>query len=247
MAGFPGGNFAHAILIHPLDTEDGDEVGPGAYTLKNTATIQSTAKFGQALLCDANFERLDSDVAVSGFDQSDTAKTMFQFWWRTPTLSGQQGQLTWTNSAGTVFKGRCFWDTGTRMRAEWVRSVDLSPGKPAIDIQSQTGKFTTDVFSSVAVYLNASGISEGKIFKDGVDITSSVSEGTAGTVPTSGIDFVRIGNHTNGLDPGRFVDHVTTIQFSGLSNAKAASLATNYHDTRAFGYRPKFESLALAA
>ena len=106
MAGALTGDFADAKIIHPIDTEDGDDVGPGAYTLKNGATIQGTAKFGSALLADANFERLDSDVAVANFDQSDTAKTMYHFWWRTPTLAGNQGQVTWINSAGTQFKTR---------------------------------------------------------------------------------------------------------------------------------------------
>lgn len=247
MAGFySGSGVANSKIIHPLDTEDGDDVGPGAYTLKNGATIQSTAKFGNALLCDANFERLDSDVAVANLDQSDSAKTMYQFWWRTPTLAIQAGQAEFLNSAGTVFKTRIFWDAGIRMRMEWVRSVDLSPGKPAICIRSTTLQFSVNVFASVSAYINASGTSEGKIFKDGVDITASIVEEEAPTRATSGFDFIRIGNHFNGFDPARFVDHVTVIQDSSLSDAKAANLSTQYHDTRGFGHRPKFESLAAA-
>ncbi|KKM14423.1 hypothetical protein LCGC14_1706290 [marine sediment metagenome] len=247
MAGFySGAGLANVKVIHPLDTEDGDDVGPGVYALKGGATIQSTAKFGNALLCDANFQRLDSDVAVAGFDQSDTAKIMYHFWWRTPNLAIQAGQVEFLNSAGSLVKTRIFWDAGIRMRIEWVRSVDLSPGKPTICMRSTTGKFSVDVFASVSAYINASGTSEGKIFKDGVDITASIVEEATPTRGTSGFDFIRIGNHTNGLDPARLVDDVTVLQFPGLSDAKATSLATNYHDTQRFGHRPKFESLAAA-
>ncbi len=244
MAGVYTGDFADAKLIHPLDTEDGDVIGPTAYTLRNGATIEAApSQFGSSLLCDANFERLDSDVAVAGIDQSDTAKMMFHFWWRTTTLAAQQGHITWINSAGTLFKMRVFWNTGTQeVRAEWVRATDLSPGNPAISVNSFSGRFSTGVFAAISAYINAAGASEGKIFKDGVDITNTVVEAAAATRGTSGFDFLRIGNHFNGLDPARFIDHATIIQSASLSDAKAVLLSTNYHDTRGFGYNPTFTS-----
>lgn len=237
-----GGDFADAKLIKSLDDEDTDIVGDGAYTLKGTAAIQNTAIFGNALLCEDNGASLDSDAELSGFDQSDTAKTMHHFFWRTPTLAGQKGQLTFQNAASSSFKNRIFWDAGTRIKMQWVRSVDLSPGKPAISVTSTGGLFSTGVFSGVSAYINAFSASEGKIFKDGVDITLSIAEEASPTRPATGFGFVRIGNNFNGLDPARFMDHVTVIQSSSLSDAKAILLSANYHDTRGFGYRPLFIS-----
>lgn len=248
MAGSLSGDFADAKFIHPFDTEDGDDVGPGAYTLKNGATIQATAKFGNALLCSASGHVLDSDSAVSNFDQSDTAKTMYHFWWRTPTLAGNQGQITWTNSGKSLFKTRIFWTSvGAKMRMEWTRSVDLSPGKPTICVDSIASLFSTDVFSSVSSYINASGTSEGKMFKDGVDITNAVVEEASPTRGTSGFDFLRLGNNFNALDPCRFLDHVTVIQSPTLSDAKATDIAFNYHDTQGSGYFPTFGSLSATS
>lgn len=246
MANVYTGDDKDAIFIHTLNGKDADIIGPGAYTLKNGATIElSPSKFGSSLLCDANFERLDSDSAVANFDHSDTAKMMYHFFWRTPTLAAQQGQITWINSGGTLFKTRIFWDTGVqRMFVQWVRSTDLSPGKPAISISSTASQFSTNVFSAISAYVNASGTSEGKLFKDGVDITSAVTEELASTRGTTGFDFIRLGNHFNGLDPARFLDHVTIIQSPTLSDARATLLSGLYFAVRSFGFRPVIASIS---
>ena len=241
MAGVLSGNTAFVKILHPLDSEDADVVGPGAYTLKSTATFDSTAKFGNSLLCDANGESLDADSAISSFDLSDTAKTIYHFFWRTTTLAVQQGHVTWQNSASSLFKSRIFFNAaGTRIRIEWIRATDISPGNPAICVDSLGGKFSTGVFASVVGYINAAGISEGKIFKDGVDITDTIQVEASPTRGTTGFDNLRLGNNFNGLDPARFTDHVTIVQDSSFSDTKAVSLATNYSDTRGFGFNPTF-------
>ncbi len=237
------GNTGFRKVIHPLDTEDGDRVGPGAWTLRGGATLDATAKFGKSLFTNASTEDILSDSALAGADVSDTAKTMWHFWWRTDTLAANQTMCNFTDSLGQVVKGRIFFEVTKLLKIRWRRTSDLTSGDPVIQVASNSNIVATGRFISIVGYLRADSASEGKLFIDGEDQTGSVASVT-GTTELANNDFLQIGNNGNGLDPARFVDHLTIIQSSSLSDAKAVSLATQYWDTRGFGYDPEITSLS---
>lgn len=245
MSGYTG-DFADAKLIKSLDDEDTDIIGPGTYTLKGGAAIQGTAQFGSALLCDASGDSLESDSAVAGIDQSDTAKTITHIFARTDgSLTAQRAFYFLGNS--TLLSAKLFYLYGSdkKILLRWNRATTLGAG-PRMQVKSLADEFTTGSFFGIVGFIDADSETQGKIFKDGVDITESTGASAGPASATSGFDFLRIGNQEDGLAPGKFLDHLTIVQSSSLNDTKAASLASNYSDTRGFGYRPAFISTDIS-
>lgn len=234
MAGAPvysGPGAADLILSHPLESEDADQVGPGAYTLQSTATIvPDLARFGNALLCDANNESLDSDIAVPSLDVSDGAKLLVHLFWQTDSLTFNRSFFTLTELTFNGDKLGLFWDiTLNGLIFRWVRDADLTAGKPRIEVKTNGGLFFVDTPYEIMAFIDSGSTSQGKIFVDGVDETASVT-GTTGAVasPTNTHDFIRMGNFVNGLNPARSVDHFAMIQDPAMDDAKAVALAAQY-------------------
>lgn len=237
------GNFADAKLIHPLDTKDGDIIGPGSYTLTGATIESANARFGSNLLADASGERLDGDSGVAGFDDNDGKKVLFHTFWQTPNLTGVKTLGGITNSAFTINRTRIFFFSG-KITVDWTRQTDLAgPLTPHIRVLSTAGNISVDTSHSLVGYLDSGSATQGKIFIDGIDRTSSVVNSTIFMALVGNHNSIRLGNHTNDLDPAQFVDHFTIIQSDSLTDAKVALLAPQYHDTRGFGYRPTFISV----
>ncbi len=191
---------------------------------------------------------MTSDIPVSGLDISDTSKSLIQHFWSplAPLLGAENTFISFRNSGETDHKLRVARDTGTGgFYARYHRSTDLTAGNPTVEIvASEADIVDVNEFYSSILYLNADSVAEGKWFIDGVDRTTSVSATAAASVAATGFDFVTFGNHPEGTThPAGVIDHVTILQDPGLSNAKAAALATQYHDTRGLGFRPAFLGL----
>ena len=217
-------------LSHPLNSEDGDQVGPGAYTLKGGATIEANlARFDKGLLCDASNEFMDSDVKVASLDVSDGARLAFHLFWQTDSLSFNRTFFTLTESTFVGEKVRIFFDIGFgRITLRWRRDVDLTAGKPIVDVNSNTGLFSINTPFEIFGFIDSGSISRGKIFVDGVDETASVLNVTGAIAGAGTHDFLRLGNFINGLDPARSVDHFAMIQDPAMDDSKAAALAVQY-------------------
>lgn len=252
MAGFLTGPFAKVKFIHgfPHPNEDDDEIGPGAYTLRDGAVINQAGPFEPlgVLRTNATTKRLTSDLAVAGLDISDTAKTLTQFFWTplAPLLGAENTFLSFRNAGETDHKLRMGRDTGTGgFYARYHRSADLTPGNPTIEIKaSESDIVDVNATYSNIIYLNANSVAEGKWFVAGVDRTTSVTATAGASVPATGFDFLTFGNHPEGLThPVGNLDHVTILQDPAMTDAIAAAIATQYHDTRAMGFRPAFGSL----
>lgn len=241
------GDFEDAKLIHPLDTKDGDVVGPGSYTL-NEATIESAnARFGLNLLADSVGARLDGNSGVVGFDDSDGKKVLFHAFIQMSSLGG--GVKTFggiTNSAFSISRTRISFVSG-QIRMDWTRQTDLAgPSTPFVRVLS-AGGITVDTSHSIVGYVDSGSVGQGKIFIDGIDRTSSVTNSNAFPVLVGNHNSIRLGNHINGLDPCGNVDHFTIIQSDSLTDAKVSLLAPQYHDTRGLGYTPEFLSVDITS
>lgn len=249
MAGVYSGNFDDAKLIHPLDDEDGDEVGPGAWTIQGSTTFQTAgARFGKALLSDASGEGLKSDVGISGINESDGAKILIHCFWEADDISFNRSMMTLTESGFGQEKAAMFFEVfgPGRIVLRWIRDTDLVAGEPLVGVFSNTGKIAIDTPFELVAFLDSGSISAGKIFINGTDETASVSTVATSVTPADTYNFAFLGNFVNGLNPARILDHITVIQSSGLSNAKAANLLAQYAGVRGFGYRPTFENLVAA-
>ena len=250
MAGFLGGKFALAKYLHPFTTKDGDEIGPGSYTLHDGAAIFTIGPFKPlgVIRTQSLRDRMTADAALSGLDISDTSKSLVQFFWTPPAplLSTENTFFVWANSGHTDHKLRMGRDTGTGgFYARYHRSADLNPGNPTIEIKaSEVDIVDINAFYSNILYMNANSIAEGKWFVDGVDRTTSVSATSTASVPATGREHLVIGNHSENFNHhAGILDHITIIQDPELNNTKAAALATQYHDTRGLGFRPAFLSV----
>ncbi len=245
MPGAYTGDFADAVLIHPLDTEDGDVVGPGAWTLKNAATITPVnARFGSNLNCDTGTKLMDSDSAITGFDGSDGKKVLYHFFWTADNLSFNRTMAGIVDAAQTVTRTRILWDVaGARIIVRWTRKTDLGVGLAHLRVRSTGGLLTLGQTISLVGFIDSGSAAQGKVFIDGVDSTSDVINNADVAALAATLQHARVGNHTNALDPGQFIDHLTMIQNDALSDAKAALLVAQYEDTRGFGYRPTFTSV----
>lgn len=249
-SGFYSGAFADAVLVHPLDTKDGDDVGPGAWTLKDGATIETAnAKFGKNLKCDTGPKRMDSDSAIVGFDDSDGKKVLYFLFWTADTLGFNRTIGGITNSANSKNRTRILFDvTGARMRLDWTRKTDLGgAGTSFLRVRSNGSLISTGQSHSLVGFIDSGSASQGKIFVDGTDETFDVVNTAQFPATVGTFQHARLGNHINGLDPGQFVDEFTIIQDDAMNDAQVALLVAQYNDTRGFGYRPKFGSLAVAA
>lgn len=244
MAGVYSGNFADAKLIHPLDTKDGDQVGPGSYTLLDGANIQSTdAVFDSALSCAALRERMLSNAAVSGGDQTDTAKILMHFWWKPVALGVEHTFAAYTPASGLSHRFRFFRDVPNGFLFRWHRGTDFTPGNPTIQVRGLQDTIVTSAFNTIVAFLDANSITQGKVFVNGVDKTFSVVPLAIAASPGPH-DHILLGNHDSPAinTPARFMDHFTLIQASSLNNTKVTALVTQYDDTRGFGHRPTFTS-----
>jgi hypothetical protein len=237
------GSTGWVIQIHPLDAEDTVDVGNSAWTLGGGATLDSTAQWGNALNCDAVGERIKSDAAISGLDISDTARTMFHLLWNPSDIVSLKHVVSFEDSGATAAKLQ-FFVSGVTPVLDWHRATDFTAGKPTIRITGAGMVITTGTFGGISGFINANSVSMGKIFRQGTDVTSSVADNAAAAVSATGFDFCALGSAFGGGSPGKRIDHFTLIQNSALTDAKAQALATQYHDTRGFGFRPTFGSLS---
>lgn len=253
---YTGTGLALVKVIHPLNTKDGDQVGPGAYTLKATATIQSTtALFGSALETSAGTrDRLLSDSAVSGADISDTAKFLCHFFWQTPTLGVENTFLNYTDSGETAHKFRFVRESSLGFFFRWHRATDFTPSNETIQVLGSESSVVLNQFHSIVGFLDANSITQGKIFVDAVDVTGVRSAiNLTPSVAVTGFDHVLIGNHQAGFNvPARFMDHLTIIQGSTLTDTTVAALVAQYGGigtdaVRGFGFRPTFQEFNISS
>ncbi len=246
MGVYTGTGVGFAKFIHPLDSEDGDLVGPGAYTLTG-ATIEATnARFGLNLRADAAGERLDGDSGVAGFDDNDGKKILYHTFVQLPNLTGVKTFGGITNAGFGINRTRIFFDV-SRIRVDWTRQSDLGgPSTQHIRVSSAPGHISVDTSHALVGFLDSGSIGQGKIFIDGTDRTASaVASGIFGAL-AGNHNQIRLGNHINGLDPGQFVDHYTIIQDDSLTDALVALLVAQYYSTRSFGFRPTLTSLSVS-
>lgn len=244
MANVYSGNSGDVVLLHPLDSEDGDTVGPGAWTLKNTASITSAnAKFGSNLSAQVAGDRLDSDVAVAGFDDSDGKKVIFHLFWTTTDLTVVKTMIEISDSAFTVDRTRIAF-TASQVLVDWRRKTDLGgPTTAFLRIVGVAGIIQTNITHSLVGFIDSGSATQGKIFIDGIDRTSSIiNSGLFAAIPGT-TQHARLGNHFNGLDPVRFMDHPAIIQSDSLSDAFVSTVAPLYHLVRGLGYRPAIDSV----
>lgn len=245
MPGIYSGNFADAVIIHPLDTEDGDDVGPAAWTLTLATIEAANARFGNNLRVDVVNGSLDSDVAIAGFNDSDGAKALFHLFWQADSLAGNRTMGGITNSTRSINRTRIFFDVGIggSIFIDWTRKTDLGgPGTPHIRVRSNGGLLSTGQSFSLVGYIDSGSASQGKVFIDGIDQTLDITNSGILGVAAGTFQHARLGNHINGLDPARNVDEFTIIQDDAFNDTKIASLVAQYSDTRGFGYRPIYIS-----
>ncbi len=250
-ATYSGAGVPRLKLYHPLDTKDGDEVGPGSYTLKVAATIQSaTAKFGSALKTTTGFSRMVSDSAIAGANISDNAKVLMHFFWRTPSLGVETTFGGYMDSGETDHKWRFTRESSLGFFFRWHRNSDFSPLNETIQLLGSEDTISLNTWHSIVGFLDANSITQGKIFVDGLDKTTGVSAiDFRPFVPTTGFDSVYLGNFEDSAFPvpARFMDEVSIIQGSFLSDTKVAALVAQYDGVRGFGYRPIFSEFFPAA
>lgn len=241
MPGFLSGNNGDVVLLKKNDAEDGAIVGPALWT--NTGGLfPVTSKFGSSYFSQpGSTNRLDSDSGISAFNNLDTAKYLYHFWWRTESLApnaqtmvelGVAGFATYMSRVATFGSSDRIFIDHTKVGGSNLRfnSVPLA------------GIVFVDTFHSVVAYIDVAN-DLGAVFVDGIDRSSSISSSGLVTTANAATPFVRIGNHENLLDPSRFVDHPSIIQNTGFTVAQIAILAPLYHDTRGFGYNPQFLSV----
>lgn len=247
MAGELSGNHLDAKLIHRLDDANGVDIGLATWTPQGGTTFQpALARFGNAMLANAVGEGLHSDAGLSELDVSDGAKMLLHCFGEMDDLSGNRSLFTLTESAFNTEKSAMFFEIfgAGRITFRWNRDTDLAAGEPLINVFSNAGLIVVDTPFDLVAYIDTGSTSQGKIFINGVDETSSVSGLAIASPAAATYNFVQLGNFVNGLNPGRILDHFTIIQSAGLSDAKVTLLAAQYNDTRGFGYRPTFLSLS---
>ena len=251
MAGVYSGNFADAKIIHPLDSEDADQVGPSAYTLQGAAAFSATSKFGSALSAPAAGDALDSDAGVAAIGNADTVRTAVHCFWRTTATAGVQVMFALMNAAKTAFMLRVLWDGGVgRLLAQWRRSTFFPSTANNVVEPEATGivaKILLNVYHSLVFYTDAGSQFAGKIFLNGVDETTMINETLIGASANIATPLVTFGNDQTEATPARFVDEVTVVQSPLLNDAKLIRLVTNYDDTQGFGYLPTFTSTDVTA
>ncbi len=243
-ATYSGAGVARLKLYHPLNTKDGDEVGPGSYTLEDAATIQSaTAQFGSALKTTSGFDRMVSDSAIAGADISDNAKILMHFFWRTPSLGVETTFGGYMDSGETDHKWRFTRESSLGFFFRWHRNSDFSPLNETIQLLGSEDTISLNTWHSIVGFLDANSVTQGKIFVDGVDKTTGVSAiDFRPFVATTGFDRVYLGNFEDSAFsvPARFMDEVSIIQGAFLSDTKVAALVAQYDAVRGFGHRPIF-------
>lgn len=233
---------------HRLNSEDADDVGPGAYTLAGSALFSSTAQFGNALSCPGSGDALDSDSGEAGIDNSDTVKTFVHLNWRTNTKAGVQMVFNLINAAKSSAMLRCIWDGGVgRLLLQWRRSTDIPgfPGKTVIEPEATgiVGLIVVDAYQTLGFYIDANDPTEGQCYLNGVDKTTQINKTIIGFMTNFATPFLRYGNDHTGLAPARFTDDLIVLQDPNFSDAIVQAFVDEYDDTEAFGHSPKFESL----
>lgn len=241
MAGFLSGNNGDVVLLKKNDAEDGAIVGPALWT--NTGGLfPVTSKFGSSYFSQpGSTDRLDSDSGIAAFNNLDTAKYLYQLWWRTELLTpavqtmivlGVAGFATYMARIGFLGPSNQIFLDHTKLDSSDLRilSTDLS------------GIVAVNTFHSVVGYVDAAG-DLGSIFIDGIARGGTGSTPALPDTTNTATPFVRMGNHINLADPSRHIDHPVIIQNTGFTLAQVAILAPLYHDTRGFGYNPKFLSV----
>lgn len=239
-----GAGAAKPVLIHPVNDEDGALVGPSSWT-NTLGSISPTAKFGSSYLAPAgSFARLDSDTAVTAFDNTDSNKYLCHFWWRTESLAPSVQSIMGLGPSGHAkYMTRASFHTSTdKMILQHLKEDQVTTIVP--EASSLAPFIALNQFNSFVCYVDVPA-GTGKIFVNGIDRTTAVlSPGLASTINLSS-PFARIGNHINLLDPSRFVDHPSIIQDTGFTDAIVAALVFLYKDTRSFGFRPVIISLSV--
>lgn len=235
------GNFADAVLIKRNDAEDGAEVGPALWT--NTGGLfPVTSKFGSSYFSQpSSSNRLDSDSGISAFNNLDTAKYLYHFWWRTESLAPNVQTMVELGVAGHAsYMSRIRFETGSKKLVLGHLRTDAA----FIDVEASfaTAFLPLDTFNSIVAFVDVTN-NTGKIFINGIDRTTGVLAPSPGSTVNTTTPFVRIGNHINLLDPARFVDHVTVVQNTTFTVAQIEIMAPLYHDTRGFGFNPQFLAL----
>lgn len=251
MAGAYSGQFADAKIVHPLDSEDADRVGPSAYTLQGAAAFSATSKFGSALSAPSAGDALDSDAGVAAIGNVDTVRSLVHCFWRTTATAGLQTMFTLMNAGKTTYMFQALWDgTVGRLLAQW-RRIAVLPSTALSIIEPEAigivAKILLNVYHSLVFYIDASNQFSGKIFLNGVDETTGINTPVIAAMANTASPFVSFGNNETEARPGRLIDSVTFVQSPLLNDAKVARLVTNYDDTENFGYRPTFTSTDFTA
>ncbi len=238
MPGAYTGNHLDAVLIKKNDAEDGAVVGPALWT--NTGGLfPVTSKFGSSYHTrPASTDRLDSDSGIAAFNNLDTAKFLYHFWWRTESLApAVQTMVELGVSGHATYMSRVSYQSAVDKIL--VDHFKVGGGDLSFESVAAGGFLPVDTFHSIVGFMDVPN-SLGSVFINGVDRSSGMTTPGLGFGANTATPFVRIGNHRNLLDPSRFIDHVTIAQNTTFTVAQIAIMAPLYHDTRGFGFGPTF-------
>lgn len=246
--GFYGDDFAKALVIHPLNDEDGADVGPPeGWTNTNLTFETDFARFDKNIFSQVGGARLRSDGPITGFDGSDGKKVLFHCFLAAPDLGGVKTMGGVVNSGFNIGRTRIFL-FATSIHVDWTRESNLGgPSTSHIRVISNGGHISIDTSHAIVGFLDSGSTGQGKTFIDGIDRTfSTVASGIIGA-SVGNFQDVQLGNHFIGLGTDQYVDNFTIVQDSSMDDAKVTALVdAGYDQLPHFGYRPKFDSLVAA-